>query len=154
MKQLSKEAMASVSGGKVETHTAMAPGTGGTDGGGGMEVSRTELGALAAGLGGGVGASFAIEATGGFGAVGTMGTAAVGLLTAAGTGLAAAAGTGALIGDYAYHHSETVQEYSQAAVGYVVETARDISGRMSFDLQREYGDTIGDTACTAEWNGK
>lgn len=140
MKALSKDLMNQVAGGRGDSGT--------------IDVSRTELGALAAGLGGGVGASLAIEAAGGFSAVGAMGAGAVGLLTAAGTGLAAAGAAGGLIGNYAYHNSETVQEYSQAAVGYVVETFRDLSDRMGFDLQREYGDTIGELSCTSERNGR
>jgi len=163
MKQLSKEAMASVSGGKLETTAAMVIGAGAGDGGGGLagsgggsiDVSRAEIGTLAAAIGGGVGASLAIETAGGWGAIGAMGSGAAGLMAAGVAGVAAAGSAGYLAGDYLYHHSEFVQEWSQAAVGAVVETINEAFPEYPyFDLNSEYGGTIGDTDCTALGNKK
>jgi hypothetical protein len=115
-----------------------------------IDVTRAEIGTLTAAIGSGVGASYAIEAGGGLAA---MGAGAIPAATAGASGFAASAAAGALIGNYAYYHSETVQQVSQAAVGFVIETYNDVMEHFEFDVNREYRDTIGEYSCTAAGPG-
>jgi hypothetical protein len=97
------------------------------------------LAALAGGIGGGMGASAAIEAAGGFSALGTMGGAASGVGTAMGLGVLAAATTGFVAGTLAYQNSETVRDVSQAVVGGVISVIEGATqgGVLIFGLDRE-----------------
>lgn len=64
---------------------------------------------LAGGIGQGIGASMAINAAGGLGAVGGMGASAAGLMGSATLGLASSVFAGAAVGYVAYQNSETVR---------------------------------------------
>jgi hypothetical protein len=76
---------------------------------------------LATGIGQGIGASAAIEAAGGFGALGTMGAGAVGVGSAMVVGAGSALIVGGLIGTAAYHGSEPVRYVAIGAVSAVME---------------------------------
>ena len=89
--------------------------------------SMTETVTLAGGLGGGVGASLAIESVGGWSAIGTLGAAAPALVAATGAGIAAAAITGWTAGGALYSHSETVQDLSQKAWGGVFQVIESVT---------------------------
>ena len=132
MKQLSKQAMESIAGGLAAD--------------GPIEVSRAELGALAAAIGSGAGASYAIESAGGLSAMGNGAIAAGG---AAFSGVLASGAAGYLAGSYLYNHSETVQNAAIEAVGYVVESYNSVVEGMHFDVNTEFGATIGEHSCTA-----
>lgn len=64
---------------------------------------------LAGGIGQGIGASLAIDAAGGFAAVGNMGASAAGLMGSATLGLASSVIVGVSVGYIAYQNSETVR---------------------------------------------
>lgn len=98
----------------------------------------TAMGALATAIGQGVGASFAIEAAGGLGAVGGMGAGAAGLMGSAALGLGGALLTGGVIGTLAYEHSETVRDVAQAAIGGVFEIIEGTKqlGAAAFGIER------------------
>ena len=67
-----------------------------------------------AAIGGGVGASYAIEGAGG---LAKLGAAGVGVGAAAFAGLYASWVAGFEVGSYLYEHSETVRDFSQQVVG-------------------------------------
>ena len=93
---------------------------------GGLEAVPKEVtgAALAAAIGGGVGASYAIEAAGG---LAKLGSAGVGVVSAGTTGLYASWVAGFAVGSYLYEHSETVRDFAQQVVGAVVESLDDMS---------------------------
>lgn len=76
--------------------------------------------ALISGLGQGYGASLAIEAAGGLGAVGQMGAAGAGLMGSAALGLGSALITSGVIGTLAYDNIEFVRDGAQWTVGTVL----------------------------------
>jgi hypothetical protein len=93
----------------------------------GMSIAET-LGvgtgilALGSGIGQGVGASLAIEAAGGWSAIGGMGPAATGLVGSAAVGLLSSAAVGAGVGTLIYNYSpDWAQTIMQDAVGHTVE---------------------------------
>lgn len=96
-----------------------------SDGWFGLSFTET-LGAVAAGtaiargLGQGYGASLAIEAAGGFSAIGELGAAAAGLGGSAALGLGSAFALGIGVGTVAYHQSDTLQDVAQSVVGGVM----------------------------------
>jgi hypothetical protein len=102
----------------------------------GMSVAET-LGmgtgilAIGGGLGQGIGASLAIEAAGGWSAIGGMGTAAAGLVGNAGLGVASALIVGLGIGTLAYNNSELVRDGAQFAVGAVLTAIEDIGNAVA-----------------------
>lgn len=124
MREISKEMMQQVAGGQMAESS---------------DPSRAEIGGMAAAIGGGVGAAYAIEGAGGLAA---MGSGAIAAGTAFGAGLIATAMAGWTAGTYAYEHSETVQEYSQGAVGAVVEY-------FQFDVRSEF-QSIDEFSCGRE----
>ena len=89
--------------------------------------SMSETLTLGGGLGGGIGASVAIEAIGGWSAIGTLGATAPALVAATGVGIGAAAAVGWTIGGAIYNNSETVQEWSQKAWGGVFQAIEDVT---------------------------
>ncbi|WP_426176064.1 hypothetical protein [Massilia sp. TWR1-2-2] len=97
----------------------------------GMSIAET-LGvgtgilAIGGGLGQGIGASLAIEAAGGWGAIGGMGAAAGGLVGSVALGLLSAAAVGGGIGMLAYHNSELLRDGAQYVVGAVLTAIEDI----------------------------
>lgn len=134
MKQLSKQVMRGVAGGLSADD-------------GQIEISRSEVTSLIAGLGGGVGAAVTIDSAGGLAA---LGAGAIPAAATYATGLGAAAAAGALVGNYLYNHSETVQDLAIGAVGYVVENFNYVAENFGFDVNTEFGGTIGDHSCTVE----
>lgn len=139
MQVLTEEQMKLVAGGQTAAVAAVVASSPHADTG----MSRLEIGATAAGIGGGVGASYAIEAAGGLAA---MGSAAIGAGAAAGTGILSAGYAGYALGGWVYDHSETVQNVSQAAVGMVMEYFQN-------DVHKDF-EGIGEHSCTYGSGGR
>lgn len=139
MQALTKEQMKLVAGGQAAAVVAVVASAPQAATG----MSRLEVGAIAAGIGGGVGASYAIEAAGGLAA---MGAAAVGVGAAAGTGILSAGYAGYAVGGWLYDHSETLQNVSQAAVGVVIEYFQS-------DVHKDF-EGIGEHSCTYGSGGR
>ena len=93
----------------------------------------------AGGLGGGVGASYAIQSIGGWSAVGALGTAAPALVAATGAGIVSALSVGWSVGGAIYNNSETVQDLSQKAWGGVFQVIENVKQGAAnlLDIDRE-----------------
>lgn len=97
--------------------------------------TRTEIGAAAAALGGGVGASFAIESAGGIAALGLAGPP---VLAASGAGLYAAWETGQAVGNW-LNTFEAVRAGAQGVIEYGAGLGQGVS---------DYYEGIGAHSCT------
>lgn len=129
MKQLQQTQLSQVVGGQVAIAAAVAAAEN-------AGASRAEVVATVGGLGGGFGASVAIEAAGSLAA---MGTTAIAAATAGALGLYAAWEAGKAIGGAVYENSETVQNLAQGAVGLGFKVASAAS---------DFSQGIGEHSCT------